>query len=422
MTDAPEACLDAALARCFPDGPPASIGIALSGGGDSRALTRLLADWSQGRNITLVAATVDHALRPESLVEARQAGRFCETLGIPHDILTWQGWDRRGNLQDAARRARQKLLADWAASKEVAHVALGHTLDDQAETVLLRLARGSGVDGLAGMASTRRALGVTWFRPLLRVSRSDLRAYLLQRGIDWSDDPSNDDPRFDRIKSRMALDQLAKIGITARGLADTADRMAQARAALRAATARLFDEVCAVDRAGSIEVAPPIWQAPADLRERLVAQILTWLGRADYRPRHASLRHLLGLLEAGKGATLHGCEAVATRSGAVRFFREFRAVSQTMAPVGALWDDRWRISAPAGVAPEGFRVAPLGPGGLAQFPDWRKSGLHRRALVAAPAAWRGRDVAAFPLLEPDGGWACELVRGRDDLRTSLLLH
>lgn len=178
-----------------------SLGIALSGGGDSTALMHLAQGWGRAR---LMAATVDHGLRPGSADEARRAGQGAAALGIPHETLVWhrQGG---GNLMGAARDARLRLLADWARRHGLSAVLLGHTLDDQAETLLMRLARGAGLDGLCGMADRREAEGALWLRPLLTISRAELRDWLAARGIGWIDDPSNERDDFHRVRLRKAM-------------------------------------------------------------------------------------------------------------------------------------------------------------------------------------------------------------------------
>jgi tRNA(Ile)-lysidine synthase len=418
----PQAALDLAMAAAFGDTPPPALGVALSGGGDSVALTLLLHDWARPRGVALHAATVDHGLRPGSRAESEGAGRFCAGLGLSHDILPWAGPDGRGNLMDAARRARQALIADWARARGIGAVALGHTCDDQAETVLMRLARGSGVDGLSGMAAQRQAGGVMWLRPLLAVSRDNLRAVLRARGVGWVDDPSNDDPRFDRVKARRALAVLAPLGLGAAGLVATAARMATARAALGQAAADLCDALVTVDAAGDLLIDAAILDAPEDLRDRIIAQAVMALSGAAYRPRHAALHRMIATLAAGGRATLQGCAAERARDGRLRLGREVHAVAGLTAPPGALWDGRWRLHPPQGTAADGIETRALGAAGLAFCPEWRARGLGRRALMAGPAVWRGASLVAAPLARDDPGWRAELTRGRDELRSALIFH
>ena len=194
---APAEAFARALARAFPEAPPAALGLAVSGGSDSMALLRLAADWAARRRTALQVATIDHGLRPEAADEAAMVAHAARALGLPHTVLRWD-WDRHGNLQDAARRARFRLLADWARAGGLAAVLLGHTRNDQAETLLMRLARGSGVDGLAAMAEERVAHGARFLRPLLEVERYALRQVLRGAGQTWADDPTNDDDTSER--------------------------------------------------------------------------------------------------------------------------------------------------------------------------------------------------------------------------------
>ena len=226
---------------------PACLGVAVSGGSDSLALLYLVADWTRQSGVELQVATVDHRLRPEAADEARMVAEHCRTLGASHDTLIWEHEDAAGNLQDMARRARYRLLADWADERGVGLILLGHTLDDQAETFLMRLARGSGVDGLSGMAESRVDDGITWLRPLLGCTREALRDELRSRGLTWSDDPSNEDEKYSRVRVRKLLSALAPLGLDAEKLADTAARMASAREALEIETRRQAEMIAKVD-------------------------------------------------------------------------------------------------------------------------------------------------------------------------------
>ena len=301
--------------------PGEVVGVAVSGGGDSVALLHLARAALAGGG--LLAVTVDHGLREGSAAEAAEAGRLCADLAVPHDVLRWEG-EGRGNLQARAREARRRLIGEWARKRGVETVLLGHTADDQAETVLLRLARGSGVDGLAGMPEGFRAEGVTWARPLLGVTREALRAWLRARGIAWAEDPSNDDPRFDRARARALTEALAGLGLTRERLLRTAGHMARARAALDSRAAGIARERAHEDGGGLL--------LPLDLLEgfeaedapgRLLAAALIWVGGQEVRPRWEALGRLVDLVRAGRAATLHGCR-VAPEGTWLRLEREAR--------------------------------------------------------------------------------------------------
>lgn len=392
------------------------LGVAVSGGGDSVALLHLLADWRAAGGPELAAVTVDHGLRAEAAAEAQAVAQSCAGLGVPHQVLRWQGWDRRGNLQAAARRARQRLIADWAAGQGIGAVALGHTADDQAETVLLRLARGSGVDGLAGMAAQRRAQGVLWLRPMLDMRREALRGWLRARGIGWADDPSNDDPRFDRVKARQALVALAPLGIDVQGLLDTAARMRMARDALAQAAQVAARALARID-GGDVVLTAGFAGLPEETRLRISAHALRWIGGGDYRPRLSALRSALEVAGAGKAATLAGC-LLLPEAGGLRIAREPQAVAGLRAAPGALWDGRWRLHGPGA---EGCEVRALGPDGLLLCPGWRESGSPHAALAATPAVWRGDDLVAAPLAGRPEDWQAELACGDEDFFQSLIL-
>lgn len=391
----------AVMADLFGAAPPARVGVALSGGGDSTALLALAAGWAAAAGVALAAATVDHGLRPGARAEAAAAGEMARGLGVAHDILAWQGWTGRGNLQDAARRARRALLADWARARGIDAVLLGHTADDQAETVLMRLARGSGVDGLSGMAALSRADGITWARPLLGTRRAWLRDWLRAGAMVWAEDPSNADPRFSRVRARAALGGLADLGIDVAGLCATADRMRVARAALDAATADALTRLADVDAAGDVRIAAAGLAAlPGELRLRVAARAIMWVSGTQYRPRRTALSALLE-----RGGTLAGC--VWTEAGAtIRIAREPAALAGRVAAPGARWDGRWRIEGPA--VPEGARIGALGAAGLRARPDWRETGLPRASLLATPALWRNDALIAAPVAAPGGAWRAVL--------------
>ncbi len=388
--------IGAALAALCPEGLPERLGVAVSGGSDSTALLVLLAEWG---GADMRAVTVDHGLRAGSADEAQAVADLCGRLGIPHVTLRWTGWDGHGNLQDAARRARYGLIADWARGQGVGAVALGHTRDDLAETFLMRLARGSGLDGLSAMAARRRDHAVDWLRPLLGQTRAGLRAALTARGIGWAEDPSNTDPRFDRTKARAAL---APLGIDTEKLAATAERLHAARAALAALIAARAAKIARVEGADLV-LSPEVLDEPRDVRERLVGHGLRLITGTDYRPRHAPLATLVDALEAGRGGTLHGCIATSDPQG-WRLTREARAVAGVTAAVGEIWDGRWRVTGPE--APD-LTVAALGKSGLAERPGWAAAGVPKETLLASPAVWRGGDLAAAPLLDGPAEWTAE---------------
>ncbi len=208
---------------------------AVSGGPDSMALLGLLARWAaDGSRPPVTVATVDHGLRPESAEEAVLVARFAAGLGLPHRTLAWSGEKPARGLPEAAREARYALLVALAREIGASHMVTAHTLDDQAETVLMRLARGSGPAGLAGMRPLVERDGILHARPLLGLPKADLVGLCRENGWPFVEDPTNRDDRFARPRWRRLRSALAAEGLTPERLARLAGRMGRAEDALEA--------------------------------------------------------------------------------------------------------------------------------------------------------------------------------------------
>jgi len=235
--------------------------LAISGGPDSTALMWLAARWRDRleKPPKLVAVTIDHALRKESAKEAQAVARFANKLNVEHVTLRWTGRKPKTGIQEAARNARYRLLAEEAHRQNAMHVLTAHTLDDQAETVLFRIARGSGVSGLVGMRSmdripVARANTAYLVRPLLDVPKARLIATLKAAKVPYVIDPSNADPRFTRPRLRTLMPLLAAEGLTAERLRRLARRAQRIEAAMFAAL-----------NAAQIALCPPPWPERAPL-------------------------------------------------------------------------------------------------------------------------------------------------------------
>ena len=211
-----------------------AIVLAVSGGPDSIALMWLAARWRRAlaRGPRLIAVTVDHGLRAEAAAEARDVKRLARSLDLPHRTVRWTGAKPRTGLPAAARAARYRLLAQAARAHGATHVLTAHTRDDQAETLLMRMLRGSGIAGLAAMARESEREGVRLARPFLNVSKSQLIATLKKAKIDFADDPTNRDTSFTRPRLRGLMPVLATEGGDVRNLARLASRLARANAAV----------------------------------------------------------------------------------------------------------------------------------------------------------------------------------------------
>lgn len=256
--------------------------LAVSGGPDSTALLWLAARWRKANKSKskIFAATVDHGLRKEAHREAVTVGKLAKKLGVPHRILKWNGKKPATGLQQNARAARYRLLAGEAKRVGAAHVLTAHTLDDQAETVIMRMARGSGITGLAAMARRSRFEGLSVMRPFLELPKARLVATLKVAKISFSQDPSNRDPKFTRVRLRELMPVLAREGLDARRLAILARRLRRADTALEAQTDRAMAELATAHEASRAIVfeGEGFGRLPAEIALRLAARALNQLG------------------------------------------------------------------------------------------------------------------------------------------------
>lgn len=290
--------------------------VALSGGSDSLALMLLLKAWALAGDRPLPSvAVVDHGLRPESAQEARQAAKLARAHGLKAAVLTREGAAPAADIEAFAREARYRLLGAQAQRLRQAAVYVAHTEDDQAETFLLRLARGSGVDGLGAMKPMAPfpvpgCDGLVLVRPLLAFSRRELRDYLAAHGQSWIDDPMNEDSRFARVRVREAWPFLETLGLGRSRLAATAARLARARAALEAAADDLATRCLRRHGDDVLLDADCLAAAPEEIGLRVLADTLMMLSGRTYRPRLERLERLYRAIcggALGGGCTLHDC-------------------------------------------------------------------------------------------------------------------
>ncbi len=398
--------------------PGARLGVAVSGGGDSVALLHILSRCFDADDIQLFAATVDHGLRAESADEAMAVGRFAASLGIAHSTLRWNDWDGSGNLQDQARQARYQLLGDWAKANNISTLVLGHTADDQAETVLMRLGRSAGVDGLAGIPSRRVFDGITILRPMMGLTRSQLRDYLIQHGVTWVEDPSNEDLKYDRIKARQVLDLLEPLGITAESLGDIAQNMASARSALDWYSFQAARECACVDGGNVVLDRRKFQLLPDETARRLLVAIVSWISASDYPPRRAPVLKALDAIRESRAATLGGCHVLPFRQD-IWVCREFNAVRETRCDSKEVWDRRWKLS---GATFDNCELRALGQNGLERCPDWRDMARPEAALIASPSVWRGDDLLAAPFAGMNAECEFDLIDGTEGFFSSILSY
>ncbi len=378
----------------------ASLALAVSGGADSTALMLAASRLFDPENLTVL--TVDHGLRADAAAEAAQVAGWANAAGLRHETLTWRAGKPQSGIQAAARAARYDLMTAWCAANGVDHLVTAHTLDDQAETVLMRLKRGSGVDGLAGIAKHSWRSGIALWRPLLDVSHAQLVASLKAAGHPWIEDPSNQDERYERIQIRNAAPTLEALGLSKDKLAATARRMTRAREALDGATDTLLAKCAEVSELGFCRLrAPAVGEATDELAIRALARCIQAVGGADWPPADEPLERVLAWLRDGarEATTLGGCRLV-RRQDEVIIARELGRITDRRVIVpgdqGLVWDGRFRVEA-QGPADD-VEVGPLAQAGWAGLKAQRPN-LPAMVGQTLPALRRGKQVIAVPSLD-----------------------
>jgi len=404
--------LPEAAALLAPLGRFPRVALAVSGGPDSLALAYLAARWraAQTDGPALSVLTVDHGLRSTSRGEAEMVARFASELGLPHSILTWEKSGARGtSLQARARAARYDLMAAHCHANTVPALATAHHLDDQAETFLMRLTRGSGLDGLAAIPERGSWAGIAVLRPLLEVPKARLVATLDAAGIAFVSDPSNVDPRFERARWRASSAALATLGLTPEALALSARRLRRAREALDRAAEEFLAINSEISEAGYALIAgDALAAAPHEIALRALAQLIGAVGGRETAVRLAKLEALLVALQAdpGKPRTLGRCR-IEPYAGRLGIFREVRGAGLPIAELlpgqKLLWDNRFRIEL-AAEASKPILVKALGESGWRALRDRSAlaSSLPRLAGRTLPSCWRDDRLLGVPALGPAG--------------------
>jgi len=343
------------------DAPRLAVGV--SGGGDSMALCLLAQDYAAARGGEVLALTVDHGLRTASRAEAEAVGEILAARGIGHRILTWEGEKPGTRVQERARVARRLLLAEACRAAGIDTLCLAHNIEDQAETFWMRLSHGSGLDGLAGMTRARcMADGLRVLRPLLCVPRAALRDYCRAAGVDWAEDPSNENEKFLRARLRRFEAVLAAEGLTPQRLAGTMRKLAEARDALRAVAAHAFAEGVAVHPAGHAVLSrPALAGLPRDIVRRVLSRAVQSVAPRAYPVRLGAA--LDGArAPAFTGCTVAGCRVSPLGMESLLVTREPAAAAEGPVQHGAVWDGRFSVEDPgAGEGRTPLAAAGQGP-------------------------------------------------------------
>lgn len=403
--------------------PYQSILVAVSGGADSVALLHLLCAWvaeTDGAPV-LEVATVDHGLRRDSADEARWVGALCAQLNVPHTTMPWEGLKPETGVQAAARTARYHLLKQVCLQRKLPQptaIVTGHTQNDQAETVLMRLARGSGVDGLGGMAPVRpldQASGarIDLVRPLLGVSRHFLEQDLRLRDLRWCDDPSNQSTDYERVRVREALHHLNALGVTVEAIAKSSGRARRAAATLDAVADTVVTESVDV-HAGVCASLPEdaFCSQPDEIQSRVLSRLITGFGGSAAPPQlHKVERLAEAVCRDRKLAVTLGGTVVKKANGTIWVFRE---AGRSGLPelslhdhAKSVWDARFQVvwepdRVCAGTAGHAVAVRALGPETVSQLrPSLSAAfeGLPFEALQTVPGFWSGNRLIGVPTLK-----------------------
>jgi tRNA(Ile)-lysidine synthase len=345
------------------------VALAVSGGSDSIALMHLATAWAASHRpgLMLSILTVDHGLRLDSAQEARRVGGWAGQLGLPHHVLAWEGGKPQTGLQAKAREARYGLMAQWCRENGAGLLLTGHTLDDQAETVLMRLDRSMSPGSLAAIAMFGDWRGLCLFRPLLGTRRQALRDYLTAQGQPWVEDASNADRRFERVRIREAMADLPARGITPERLAALAEASARTSLLLDRLTTQWLTRWLTEEEAGICYLPKqPFVDLPDALKQHILARVLRHYGGGQSPPEREELRRLVAWVDEGPVRCTLGGNLVGRRKSGFWVTREAGRISPkplVIPPAGsAIWDGRFHITAAPGARVTAGGQETLAPG------------------------------------------------------------
>ena len=322
------------------------IAIAVSGGGDSIALTYFAHEWARANGGQITVLTVDHGLRSDSRSEAERVGGWINALGITHQILNWQGVKPKSRIQAMARNARYRLMDDWCKDNGVLHLLVAHNESDQAETYLMRKEHGSGPDGLAAMSQILELSHCRLLRPLLAENTQNLRHFLMVQNAKWVEDPSNQNPIFERVRMRLHIKDEK---ISCLDVATTAAQFGNSRLRNSRALSALIAFGVQLSPLGFAYVnLSVLTNASSDNIMRLFARVLMTVGGRSYAPSRTQLEFLVGKLlnNSASSVTGGGCQVIHKRDGFL-VAREKRGLPLPVlvAPKETIhWDHRFKMT------------------------------------------------------------------------------
>jgi tRNA(Ile)-lysidine synthase len=382
----------------FEDGP--IMVVAISGGADSLALSYLADDWLKSMGGRLIAVTIDHRLRAESEAESKFVQALMHLRNIEHHTLVWEHEAITENISLAAREARYSLLLKFCQDRDILHLLVAHHLNDQAETVYMRLQRGSGVDGLTAMSAMTLYHNICILRPLLNITKCQIVDYLQSHGAEWVEDPSNSNEKYDRVMVRKYLQNCNSL--FSKRLVGTAQHMARAKRSLEESTARL-SVLChnIYPAAYAIIDLLKYRQMPEEEALRLLVSNLMTISGAEVKPRFESVKNLYAQILTGKlGKTLHGC-MLRSDGQFLCVMREQAKISTTQTLVNnqeIIWDKRFAVQ----IQGEGYYVTKFTAILKNQLkkisPHLFKFGIPGEVLLTLPIIMHKDEIVAVPQL------------------------
>ena len=389
---------------------PDTLGVAVSGGSDSLSLLYLINSWSNKKNLKIVILTVDHNLRNGSADEALYVGELCNKLGLIHKTLFWDHEDIEGNLSASAREARYRLMQNSIPSDAI--LITGHTLDDQAETFLMRLRRGSGVDGLASMAEQSYLSfgndGITIFRPLLDFERQTLRKVLKFYKVDWIEDPTNNDQSFERVRVRDMLALFVEIGIDKNTIGRTALLMQSAKTALNHFASDCYEKFGSCDNGDIIFDFSEFSKQPLDVKRRLISAAQKWISNQKYRPRLSQVDALINSID--EKVTFSGSGTICYfHNNSIRITREANAcVCEIEASNDVIFDRRWKLIALENC--KDLTIKCLGEDGYTFLEPGIRKKIPYKTIIALPALFNDTNLINFPFIDPESKFKFNLCK------------
>jgi tRNA(Ile)-lysidine synthase len=379
-----------------------NLAVAVSGGADSMFLTLITKQWAKKHKKQLVCLIVDHKLRKESSVEAKAVKDFLKSQGLACHILTWEGEKPKSNISNLARNKRYELLTDFCLQKNIQHLLVAHTKNDQAETVLMRIQRGSGIDGLSVMSHTRKLKNVNLIRPLLNINRTEIEMELTKAKWLWVNDPTNNNEKYLRVQVRNLINNLPDKHLWIDRLILLASNAARAKSYLNSRTNANMKKIVHFHKLRYATInLKNLLNLHEELKLRVLKKVLTKISGNTTIPRLNSLLGLLNKLESPsfKGATLLGCEIKLHKSELI-IFRELKSI-ETKKPISnnTIWDQKYCITAQS----KGLYVASLGKDGwsiIKKLYNLKKMTPFVEIIYSLPTIYNKTDeIIACPLLD-----------------------